>query len=321
MADFTTAIDWPVELPARRSGDHWIAKAGDVELRLTNLNKTFWPERGYTKADLLTYYFNVAPLLIPHVEGRPLTLRRTPDGVGGAYFYEKDAPSYTPSWVRILPVAAMTQSRTIRFVSIDGIASLLWLVNIGCIEVHPHHTRGTEQEHPTYAVFDLDPFAPAGWAEVVHVAGLVKVALDRLGLNGYPKTSGGDGLQVYVPLDGVDTYDGVRSTVIRLCELVNRADPETTTMEWDSTRRGGKVYLDANMNRAGASFASAYSVRARWNAPVSTPLSWDQLAEVDPRTLTMATVLSRFRERRDLFAAVAGKDRQSLAGAREALGV
>lgn len=317
-ADFAT-IEFPVELPAVRVGDHWIARAGEKEIRLTNLNKVFWPERGYTKGDLLTYYFNVATLVLPHVMNRPLTLRRTPEGVGGPYFYEKDAPAYTPDWVQILPVRAHTQDRVIRFVSITDIASLLWVANIGCIELHPHHTRGVHQEHPTYAVFDLDPFPPAAWEEVVHVARLIAVLLGQLRLQGYPKSSGGEGLQIYVPLSGVDSYETVRQVVTQLCLLVNRADSETTTLAPQARDRSGKVFLDANMNRAGASFAAAYSVRERWGAPVSTPLEWSELEDVEPGSFTIAAVMDRFAEKGDLFEPVAGDTGQSLEGVRRQL--
>ncbi len=315
-----TTIDFPVEIPTVRQGDHWIARAGETELRLSNLNKVFWPERGYTKADLLTYYFNIALTLLPHVIERPLTLKRMPEGVVGPYFYEKDAPSYTPTWMPTLSIRAETEDRTIRFVTVRDVPSLLWVANLGCIELHPHHTRGTTQEHPTYAVFDLDPFPPAGLAEVRHAASLVKVVLDRLRLVSHLKTSGATGLQVYVPLAGTHTYNEVRAVVVRLCEMIHRADPATTTLEWERSKRAGRVFLDANMNRAGASLAAAYSVRAQLDAPVSTPIDWDELEDVDPQAFTIATVLDRVRAVGDLFAPVA-ETHQSLAEVMRELGV
>jgi bifunctional non-homologous end joining protein LigD len=312
-------IDFPVALPAIRRGTHWHARSGDVDLRLSNLDKVLWPETGYTKGDLLTYYFNVSQTILAHVAHRPLTLKRMPDGIQGAYFYAKDAPSYTPSWMPVLE--AQGEARMIRFLTATDLASLLWIVNLGCIELHPHHTRGPLQEHPTYAVFDLDPFPPAGIEETKTVAALVRTSLDRLGLSSYPKTSGKTGMQVYVPLDGSATYAQVRAFVTAVCELILRADPELTTMEWEIGRRSGKVFLDSNMNRAGASLAAPYSVRAAWGAPVSMPFSWDEIDEITPEDHTLATALATLQVAGDRFAPVASGPGQSLAAAMGALGL
>lgn len=304
-------------LPAVRRGDHWHARSGDVELRLSNLHKVFWPETGYTKGDLLTYYFNVSQTILPHVAQRPLTLRRMPDGIAGAYFYEKDAPSYTPDWMPVLE--AQGEERTIRFLTIEDVTSLLWVVNLGCIELHPHHTRGPRQEMPTYAVFDLDPFAPAGLDETKAVARLVHVSLEQLALRSYPKTSGLTGMQIYVPLDGTSTYEETRAFVTELSTLINRADPELTTMEWDVGRRAGKVFMDAKMNRAGASLAAPFSVRAQWAAPVSMPFEWDEMDSVDPGAFTLATALDRLAAQGDPFAPVASGPGNALGPALAAL--
>jgi bifunctional non-homologous end joining protein LigD len=316
-SDPPTTVDFPVPLPAVRRGDHWYARSGDIGLRLSNLDKVFWPENGYTKGDLLTYYFNVSQTILPHVANRPLTLKRMPDGVQGAYFYAKDAPSYTPEWMPVLE--AQGEERMIRFVTVTDLASLLWVVNLGCIELHPHHTRGPRQEHPTYAVFDLDPFPPAGINETKTVARLVKVSLDRLGLASYPKTSGKTGIQVYVPLDGTSTYEEVRGFVSAVCELIHRADPELTTMEWDVGRRAGKVFLDSKMNRAGASLAAPYSVRAEWGAPVSMPFAWAELDAIEPHEHTLATALATIEG--DPFAPVAAGPGHSLSDSFAALGL
>lgn len=288
-SSFTT-IAFPHELPAVRRGDHWLARAGEVELRFSNMNKVFWPESGFTKGDLVTYYFNVAPVLLRHLDDRPLTLKRQPEGVQGPYWYEKDAPAYAPDWLPRLEIEAEEGSRTIRFATITNLASLMWIANVGCIELHPHHSRGAQQTRPTYAVFDLDPFPPAGFEETRYVASLVKVVLDGLGIASYPKTSGRTGMQIYVPTDGEHPYDDVRRFVTKACALVHRADPGATTLEWDISKRAGKVFLDANMNRAGASLAAAYSVRAAWSAPVSMPFPWEVLGTIQPSDFTIATV-------------------------------
>ncbi|HVM34673.1 MAG TPA: non-homologous end-joining DNA ligase [Actinomycetota bacterium] len=309
-----TTVDFPIPLPGQRQGDGWTVRAGDIRLRLTNPGKVFWPETGYTKGDLLTYYFNVGTTIVPHLRDRPLTMKRQPDGVAGVYFYEKDAPGYTPRWMPTLAVRAETEDRIINTLSVCDVASLLFVVNLGCIELHPWLARGPRQARPTYAVFDLDPFPPAGWSEVRHVAKLVKLVLDRLDLPSYPKTSGGSGAQLFIPLDENYGFGEVRRVVQAICRLVHEADPETTTLEWEVSRRAGKVFLDANMNRRAASFASVYSVRAGWEAPVSVPFAWEEIGNIDPGAFTLATALRRIEAYGDLFAPTL-KDGASLARA------
>lgn len=320
MVDAGTSIDFPVELPVVRAGSDWLARAGDVELRLTNLSKVFWPEAGYTKGDVVTYYFNVALSLLPHVIDKPMVLKRQPDGVEGPYFYEKDAPSYTPEWIPRLDVAARTEDRVIRFAAVRDVAHVLWLANVGCIELHPTHARGPEQTHPDFAFFDLDPFRPAAFDVARSVATLFKQALDHLGLTSFPKTSGGTGIHIYVPLDRTSTFEEVREFAQRLCGIVHSADPSATTFEWDIGKRAGKVFLDANMNRSMASAAAPYSLRARWGAPVSMPFSWDELETIDPNDFTIETAVSRVHESGDLFAGVV-EEPQSLKVAAHELGI
>ncbi|HVL65615.1 MAG TPA: non-homologous end-joining DNA ligase [Actinomycetota bacterium] len=305
MSELPTTLPFPLAIPAEPAGDTWVTRSGATTIRLTNSDKIFWPETGYTKGDLLTYYFNVALAILPHLTDRPLTLKRQPEGIAGPYFYEKDAPSYTPQWMPTLDVPAEKGARTIRALTIRDVASLLVVVNLGCIELHPWLARGPEQEHPTHAVFDLDPFRPAGWDDVRHVADLIRVALERLDLASVPKTSGRSGMQVFVPLDGSQPFEVVRRFVNEVCTLVHRAEPSATTFEWQIARRAGKVFLDANMNRRAASFAAPYSVRADWDAPVAMPFTWAEIDEIDPHAFTIATAIPRINERDDPFAAAA----------------
>lgn len=294
-----------------RSGERWAARAGERELSLSNLDKVYFPEKKYTKGDLLTYYFNVSPTMLPHLVDRPLTRKRMPNGIHGDFFYEKNAPPHTPEWVEIIPVPA--ENKTINYVSVKDVADMLWLVNLGCIEFHPLHAKGTDQEHPTYAFFDLDPMGKAGWDEVRYVAALVKVVLDGLGLESYPKTSGATGMQVMVPLDGSSDYVEVRRFVGAASRLVHQADPDMTSMEWEVSRRGDAVYLDVNMNREGANIAAAYSVRPEPEGTVSTPFTWDELEEIEPKDHTMETIFDRIEEVGDPFLPVAEGSGQSLA--------
>jgi len=298
-----TTVQFPIDLPVTKRGEHWYARAGERTLRLSNLDKVYWPDDGYTKGDLLTYYLNISPVLLPHLIDRPLTLKRMPNGIGGQFFYEKNAPIHTPAWMPTMPVRA--EGKAINYLSARDVAHVLWIANLGCIEFHPLHARGADQEHPTYAFFDLDPFEPAGWDEVAHVASLIKVVLDRLGIVAYPKTSGATGMQIMVPLDGTHDYSRVRTFIGGVFDLVHAADPTTTTMEWDVSRRASKVFLDVNMNRQGANIAAAYSVRPERGATVSTPLEWDEVDRVHPSDFTIATIFERVEEHGDLFLPVA----------------
>jgi bifunctional non-homologous end joining protein LigD len=311
-------VEFPVELPLTKKGEHWMARAGERELRLSNLDKVFWPDEGYTKGDLLNYYFNISPMMLPHLEERPLTLKRMPNGVDAPFFYEKNAPVHTPGWMPRIPVRA--EGKTIQFLAVRDVAHMLWVVNLGCIEFHPLHTRGTDQKHPTYAFFDLDPFEPAGFDEVKHVASLIKVVVDRLGLRSYPKTSGATGMQIMVPLDGSHTYDEVRGFVGTVADLVHEADRSVTTLEWEVRRRTGKVFIDVNMNREGANIAAAYSLRPERGATASTPFGWDELNDIDPAAFTIETMFERVAGAGDPFLPVAEGPGQSLDDAIEHLG-
>ena len=305
-----TTISFPVELPALKRGEHWYARAGERELRLSNLDKVYWPERGYTKGDLVTYYFNVSPVMLPHLVERPLTLKRMPNGIHEPFFYEKNAPLHTPEWMPVIPVPS--EGKVIRYLSVHDVTHMLWITNLGCIEFHPLHARGSDQAHPSYAFFDLDPFEPAGWDDVRHVARLIELVLGRLGLVAYPKTSGATGMQIMVPLDGRHDFGDVRRFIGGVAELVHAADPDTTTMEWEVSRRAGKVFLDVNMNREGANIAAAYSVRPEPLATVSTPFPWEELDDVEPSQYSMETIFERIADVGDPFLPVAGGPGQSL---------
>ncbi len=318
--DAPSTIPFPLELPVVRRGEHWVARAGERELRFTNLDKVYWPEEGYTKADLLTYYLNVSAVMLPHVEGRPLTLKRMPEGISGPFFYEKNAPAHTPPWIPRITIAS-EGGRSIDFVTVSDAADMLWVAGLGCIEFHPLHARGPDQSRPDYAFFDLDPFPPAGFAEVRHVARLIRTVLERFGIRSYPKTSGATGMQIMVPLGRTLDYPTVRGFVGAVSDLVHAADPDTTTLEWEVKRRTGKVFLDVNMNREGANIAAAYSVRPEPGATVSAPFRWEELDDIEPAAYTMATMPERIAAAGDPFAPVAEGTPQDLGPALEALEV
>ena len=288
-------------------------------LRLSNVDKPFFPS-GITKGDLIQYYASIAPTLLPHLRDRAIVLARYPDGTEGEWFYEKQAPSHKPEWLPTAPLWSGHRGDAIDYVTAPDAASLMWIANLGAIEIHPWLSRVAAPDRPDFAIFDLDPAEAATWDQVVGVARLVEVALGRLGLTGHPKTSGASGLHIYVPLEPEYEYSRVRRLVETVGRFIVGADPDLATMEWDIPKRAGKVFIDHNQNVAGKTIASVYSVRPHPGAPVSTPILWDELGEVMPADFTIATVWERLRSYGDLFAPVL-RGGQGLEAAERGLGI
>jgi bifunctional non-homologous end joining protein LigD len=285
------------------------AEVEEGRVKLSNLDKLFWPDLGITKGDLVDYYREVGKALVPHLRGRPFTMRRYPDGAYGKAFFQKDAPSHMPEWIPRFHVEVSTRERPPKKRWIDAPIvndedALLWMVNMGCIDMNAWYSRVDKPDRPDFVLFDLDPQPDVGIGEVVQVALLVKQALDALGLASFPKTSSADGMHVLVPVERRYTYSQTRE----LCEIVAGAIARThrglATTEWSKAKRRG-VLIDANQNGEGKTIASAYSVRPRPGAPVSTPLRWDEVVEsLDPTAFTMEAVLDRVRRHGDLFEGV-----------------
>ena len=295
-------VDLPAPLPAERRGDAWWMEADGRELRLSNLDKIFWPYEGYTKGDLVAYYFNVADLILSYLRDRPLTMKRMPDGIDGAFFYEKTAPSHTPDWVQRCSVLSEdSKDGVIGYLMVNDLSTLLYVANLGCIEMHPLHSRCSSVEQPDYLFFDLDPME-APFEMVLAVALHVKAALDALELVSYPKTSGATGVQIYVPIETGYSYQQVRDFVGGVGRMIEKADRERVTMAWQIKNRTGKVFIDHNMNRRGANISAVYSMRPERGATVSTPLTWDEVAsDVTPQDFTIVSVWERFAKVGDLF--------------------
>jgi bifunctional non-homologous end joining protein LigD len=317
-------VEFPQAADARKDGDAWWFEVDGRELRLSNLDKIFWPDEGYTKGDLIAYYLNVAHLIVPHLAERPLTLKRMPDGIDGPHFYEKSAPSHVPDWIGRCPVMSEDSKKgVIDYMTITDSAGLLFIANLGCIEFHPLHSRCEDVGHPDYLFFDLDPFPPYTYEDVLTVARHIKVLLDQLGLTAFPKTSGATGLQIYIPVErGRYTYDEVRAFVGRCGRMIGKADPDRVTMAWKIADRTGKVFIDHNMNRSGANISAAYSLRPELRAPVSTPLTWDEVFEggFEPQDFRIENVWERFARVGDLFAGVR-TEAMDLTNAFEAVGM
>ncbi|HET9460671.1 MAG TPA: DNA ligase D [Gaiellaceae bacterium] len=298
-----------------------VLKRGRRELRLSNLDKPFWPEEGISKGDLIAYYRDVADVLVPHLRGRPFTMKRYPDGWQGKNFFQKQSPSHMPSWIERRPFPASTREgerKVIDYALVNDELALLWMANMGCIDLHTWASRADRPDRPDWVMFDLDPSEGDGFEDVIEVARLVKATLDLLELESFPKTSGSRGIHVLVPIARRHTFASVREFAGIVAGALARAHPGLVTTEWVKEKRRG-VLVDANQNGPGKTNASVYSVRPRAGAPVSTPLRWEEVVSgLDPEAFTMEVVLDRVARDGDLFAGVlAGK--QSLARALRAL--
>ena len=298
-------------------------KKGKRTLKFSNLDKVFWSDEGITKGDLLAYYREIAPVILPHLRNRPFTMKRFPDGIDGKFFFQKDAPKHMPEWIptRRFEVSTRESPRQRRMIDaplVDDALALLWMVNMACIDMNTWYSRVDKPDRPDWVLFDLDPSPDVGFAEVVEVAKLVKSVLDQLGLAGFPKTSGADGIHVLVPIARRSTYAQARE----FAEIVARTLASThrglVTTEWVKRKRRG-VLIDANQNGEGKTIASAYSVRPRPGAPVSTPLRWEEVkAGLEPTDFTMDVVLRRVAKDGDLLSGAleVGSPSQALASIR-----
>jgi bifunctional non-homologous end joining protein LigD len=298
-------------------------RQGSRLLKLSNLDKPFWPDEGITKGDLLSYYRSVAPTLIPHIRDRPFTLKRYPDGWKGDFFFQKDAPKGMPDWIKTVPVQATTRDRPRRTRAINAPLvndelSLLWMVNMGCIDLNTWYSRLDKPDRPDFVLFDLDPSPDVGFAETVEVALLLKQALDALELESFPKTSGADGIHILVPIARRHTFEDTRSFSEIIARALAMSHRGLVTTEWSKAKRRG-VLIDSNQNGEGKTIASVYSVRPKEGAPVSTPLGWEEVnAKLDPAEFTMDVVLQRIARDGDLYEGVL-TTKQSLSAALKAL--
>jgi bifunctional non-homologous end joining protein LigD len=289
----------------KRRSEHVVAGFSPRSSRIefTNLGKVFWPEDGYTKGDLIDYYDKISPYLIPHLLDRPLVFERFPNGIHGQSFYQKDAPDYTPSWIRTQEIWSEDVKRSIRYFIGADRDQLLYIANTGNIQQNPWMSRVQHFDYPDYLVFDLDP-VEAPYSTVQKVAIMLKGVLDELGLRGYPKTSGATGIHVHLPvLEKTFTYEDVRVFAEAVASIVVRRLPEFATIERVvRKRKPHEVYVDYLQNIRGKTVASVYSPRPRPGAPVSTPLKWEEFKRpIDPNVYTIKTIFKRLDKFGDLF--------------------
>jgi bifunctional non-homologous end joining protein LigD len=289
------------DLVVREEANAVVAEVGGREVKLSNLDKVLYPEAGFAKRDVIDYYARIAPAVLPHLEGRALTLKRYPNGVDAAHFYEKNAPSHRPEWVRTARVGS------IDYVVVDGEPTLVWLANLADLELHTSLALAAEPERPTLVAFDLDPGPPATVVECCRVAELLHGMFRGLGLQSFAKTSGSKGMQVYVPLNGPATFAQTKAFSKAVAELLAREEPGLVVARQTKSARTGKVLVDWGQNDDGKTTVTAYSLRALPRPTVSTPVTWDEVrATRRPEDLTFeaADVLRRIDEQGDLFAPV-----------------
>lgn len=287
-----------------RSGGVWHTPTvliGDRKVELTNLDKIFWPE-GFTKGDLVGYYHQVAPFVLRYLKDRPVVMSRYPDGINGKHFYQKERPEYTPDWVETVPVAHEGAQRVINYIVCRDEATLVWIANQGAIEMHAWLGKADHLEHPDLAVLDLDPAEGAKWRQVIDVALLARTVLVEFGLAGFPKTSGATGVHIFIPLEPVHTYRETTRAMEAVARLITGVCAFATT-ERVIERRTGKVYIDYLQNTAGKTMAFPYSVRPLTTAPVSTPVTWEELEGLqEVKSLNLRTVPERVQTHGDPYA-------------------
>ena len=280
------------------------------QLKLSNLGKVLYPEAGFTKGQVIDYYTRIAPVLVPHLAGRPLTLKRYPNGVDSQFFYEKNCPKHRPPWVATTPIYAGRKNELMDYCVANDLPTLVWMANLAALELHPSLSRAPEIPTPTMMVFDLDPGPPAAMLECTRVALLLKGVLDDLGLQSFPKTSGSKGLQIYVPLNTQVTYDDTKSFAHSLARLLEAQHPKQVLSLMKKELRTGKVFIDWSQNDEHKTTVSIYSLRARPRPTVSTPVTWDEVAgaaekgDAGDLVFEAPQVLDRVAEHGDLAAAL-----------------
>src|SRR6266498_3922181 len=296
-----------------------------TRVKLSSADRVLFPEDGVTKGDLFEYYDRVADWIVPHLRDRPFTMKRWREGIAGSAFFQKQAPKGIPSWIPTRQFRTFPRdggSRLVDFPLVNDEAALLWMVQFHCIDMNAWYSRVDKPDRPDFVLFDLDPpEEPDGFAQAIEVAHLFRGVLDEVGLPGYVKTSGADGIHVLAPITRRSTFQQTYDFAEGVSRLLERRHPGKVTTEWLKKKRQG-VLVDHRQNGWGKTIASVYSVRPKPGAPVSTPLRWEELTpEVRPRDFTMDVSLDRVRAHGDLFAPVLEDPRPLGAAAKRLAGL
>lgn len=280
------------------------------QLKLSNLDKVFYPATGFTKAQVIDYYVRIAPVLLPHLKDRPLTLKRYPNGVDGMFFYEKSCPKYRPEWVQTTPVWSEGRNQEIDFCLAQDVSTLVWAANLADLELHTSLSKKNDIFRPTMLVFDLDPGAPADIVQCCQAGIWVRDLFAKLGLQSFAKISGSKGLQVYIPLNSAVTYDQTKPFAHAVARVLEDQHPDMIVSDMKKSLRVGKVLVDWSQNDDHKTTVNVYSLRAKERPTVSTPVEWREVEKClkakDPASLTFTSedVLKRVEKLGDLFASV-----------------
>ncbi|HEY8994660.1 MAG TPA: non-homologous end-joining DNA ligase [Lacunisphaera sp.] len=288
-----------------------VRKSKVPEVKFTNLGKVFFPKAGFTKGEMIKYYVDVAPYILPHLRNRPVTLIRFPDGIEGERFYEKNAPHFAPDWIKTVRVPRRRESGEINYIVINDAATLAWCANLAALELHPFLHHASKLDQPTHLAFDFDPGEGADLVHCARVALHVKEVLDELKLEALPKVSGSKGLQLYVPLNTKTTYAATGSFAKAMAELLERQHPDLVVSNMDKARRRGKVLIDWSQNSPSKTTVAVYSMRGKRDHPfVSMPVTWEELKKLvrtrktSALSFSPADALKRLKQKGDLFAPV-----------------
>ncbi|MFL6165142.1 MAG: non-homologous end-joining DNA ligase [Ornithinibacter sp.] len=276
---------------------------GPREVRLSSPDRVMWPDAGITKGDLAAYVVAVGDPLLHHIGDRPVTLQRFPDGIEGEEFYQKNPPKGMPGWVRTVSCRYPSGRRHAQLV-LDEVATAVWAVQMNTVTFHPWPVRTADNDNPDELRIDLDPQPGTDFADAVRVAAEARSLLAELGYSGFPKTSGGRGVHIYVRIEPRWTFTDVRHAAIAFGRELERRLPGEVTTKWWKEERGERIFVDYNQNARDRTIASAYSIRPKPGAPVSAPVTWDELPDVAPEDFTVATIPARFAEIGDRHAAI-----------------
>ena len=277
------------------------------QLKLSNLEKVLYPATGFAKKDVIDYYIRIAPAMIPHLSGRALTMKRYPNGVDSEFFYEKNAPKHRPDWVNTVPIWSHGNDRTMYYVEVSDLPTLVWLANLAALELHPSLSLAKDVECPTMMVFDLDPGPPANIVQCCQVGLWLHEIFEHFGLQSVAKTSGSKGLQIYVPLNTKTSYGATKPFAHALARLLEHDHPEQVVSDMKKKIRTGKVFVDWSQNDEHKTTVAIYSLRARERPTVSTPVTWEEVERAfkkkDPGLLVFEApkTVARFEKMGDLF--------------------
>lgn len=295
-------------MAVKKAGSTQELTIGGKTLKLSNLDKLFFPAASFTKGQLIDYYIRVSKYMLPHLKNRPVTLIRYPDGAGGKFFYEKNAPKYTPEWVKTFPVPRREGGTDIRYILVNDLPTLVWCANIGTIEFHSFLHRVPAIGCPRSIVFDLDPGPGSDILDCIKVSFLLSEVLDRLKMKACPKVSGSKGIQVYVPLNTATTYENTRAFARAMAQTMEQQYPKLIISEMAKSERKNKVFIDWSQNSDFKTTASVYSMRAKREHPfISVPVNWEELEQAldhkDAPSLDFspAEAIERCERRGDLF--------------------